>query len=263
MTLMTWAFKRQIFYLVILILFIGAFGFLILYPTLNKAPSCTDGKQNGNETGLDCGGSCRSACLAQADDLSVLWARAFRVIPGRYNAVAYVVNHNKNIAVEKINYRFRFADARNVYIGKREGSTFVPPGGNFVVFEPGIDIGNSIPVYSTFEFSETPNWLQVPQNRLEQIKVAVSNIQLVDETTNPRLSATVKNNSLFTIPNVGVVAILYDAGGNTISTSRTYITELSPLQNTDINFTWPEPFSGTVVAKEIIPMYDIFSAKLQ
>jgi hypothetical protein len=254
---MTWAFKRQIFYIAILIAFFSIFAFLIIYPSLNKAPTCNDLKQNGDETGIDCGGSCLNACLAQVDAVSILWARAFKVVPGRYNAVAYLINHNKNEAVQKINYRFRFADANNVYIGKREGSTLIPPGGNFAVFEPGIDIGNSIPVYVSFEFTQIPQWLQVSQEKINQLKVLVSNIQLTDEGTSPRLSATVKNTSLFTIPNVDIVAILYDEQGNAISTSRTFLDQLNPLQNTDINFTWPEPLPGTVVAKEIIPMYDI------
>lgn len=263
MAFLNWALRRQIFYIIILVLFFLIFGFLIIYPSLTKAPTCNDNKQNGDETGIDSGGSCLNADPAKADAISVLWTRIFRVIPGRYNAVAYIVNHNKNTAVKKINYKFRFADANNIYIGKREGSTFVPPGGNFAVFEPGIDIGNSIPVYVDFEFTETPLWLQVSPEKINQLKVLVSNIQLMNETTNPRLSATIKNNSLFTIPNMGVVAILYDAGGNAISTSRTYLTELAPLQTADINFTWPEPLSDTVTQKEIIPMYDIFSVKLQ
>jgi hypothetical protein len=263
MALNSWALKRQIFYIVLLILFFAVFGFLIISPQLNKAPTCTDGKQNGDETGLDCGGSCPSACLAQVNKVSVVWARAFRVIPGRYNAVAYLVNHNKNSAVEKINYRFRFADANNVYIGKREGSTFIPPGSNFAIFEPGIDIGNSVPFYVNFEFTQTPEWLQVSEEKINQLKILISNIQLRDETTLPRMSATIKNNSLFTVPNVDVVTILYDKEGNAISTSRTYLSELKPLQTSDISFTWQEPFSGTVVAKEIIPMYNIFSAQLK
>ncbi|KKS03801.1 MAG: hypothetical protein UU58_C0015G0009, partial [Candidatus Nomurabacteria bacterium GW2011_GWA2_41_25] len=78
----------------------------------------------------------------------------------------------------------------------------------------------------------------------------------------PRLSATIKNNSLFTIPNVSVVVILYDNSGNALSASRTYLSRLAPLENADINFTWPEPLTGAVVAKEIIPMYDIFSVQL-
>jgi len=263
MAITSWALRRQIFYVVILLLFFSIIGFLIFYHSFNKAPSCTDGKQNGTETGIDCGGSCPSLCAFQADAISILWARAFKVIPGRYNAVAYLINHNKNAAVEKINYRFRFADANNVYIGKREGSTFVPPGGNFAVFEPGIDIGNSIPVYVTFEFTEIPQWLQVSQEKINQLKVLVSNIQLADETTSPKLSASIKNNSLFTIPNVDIIAILYDGEGNAISTSRTFLDQLNPLQDTDINFTWPEPLPGKVVAKEIIPIYNIFSTNLQ
>ncbi len=263
MAFTTWALRRQIFYVIVLLLFFLIFGFLIISPSLNKAPTCADGKQNGDETGVDCGVSCPSPCDFQVDQISILWARAFRVVPGRYNAVAYLVNHNKSAAVEKINYKFRFADANNVYIGKREGSTFIPPGSNFAVFEPGIDIGNSIPVYVTFEFTQIPQWLQVSQEKINQLKILISNIQLIDETTSPRMSATLKNNSLFTVPNVDVIAILYDRGGNAISASRTYLDQLNPLQTSDINFTWPEPFVGKVIAKEIIPMYNIFSVKLQ
>lgn len=260
---MTWAFKRQFFYLIVLILFFGVFGFFIISPDLNKAPSCTDGKQNGNETGVDIGGSCLNADPALVDPISVLWARAFRVIPGRYNAVAYIENHNRNVAVDKINYRFRFADANNIYIGKRDGSTYIPPSGSFAIFEPGINIGNSIPVYTTFEFTQVPQWVSVSQEKINQLKVLISDINLINPDTSPTLSAVIKNNSLFTIPEVDVVAILYDENHNAVSSSRTFLDQLAPEEIKDINFTWPEPFSGKVIEKEIIPMYNIRSAQLK
>lgn len=56
MTLMTWALKRQIFYIGILLLVIFIFGFLLISSSLNRTPSCTDGRKNGDETGVDCGG---------------------------------------------------------------------------------------------------------------------------------------------------------------------------------------------------------------
>jgi hypothetical protein len=260
---MTWAFKRQIFYVIVLVLIILIFGFLIIFPILNKEPSCVDGLQNGTETGVDCGGSCAKACLSQVDQASVLWVRAFKVVEGRYNAVAYLENQNKNVAVDKINYRFRFADANNVYIGKREGSTFIPSSGKFAIFEPGIDIGHSIPVYTTFEFTQTPQWAQVSQEKLNQLQLLISNINLVGENTSPVLSATIKNNSFFIIPEIKAVAILYDASHNAVSASSTYIDSLGAEEMRDLNFTWPEPFSNQVIAKEIIPMYNIFSVKLK
>ena len=260
---MTWALKRQILYVFALILFFTVFGFLLAYPRLNKAPSCADNKQNGNETGIDCGGSCARACLAQVDEVSILWTRAFKVVPGRYNAVAYLENHNKNTVIKKINYKFRFADGNNVYIGKREGSAYVPPSGKFAVFEPAINLGNSVPVYATFEFTQTPEWIQVSEEKINQLKVLISNITLVDEETNPKLSATIKNNSLFVVKEINVVAILYDANHNAISASRTYLETLIGEESKDVNFTWPESFSNKVITKEIIPMYNIFLVKLK
>ena len=263
MAFTSWALKRQIFYITGLILFFAIIAFLIIYPSTQKAPTCTDSIQNGNETGIDCGGSCPNACLSQVIPVYVKWARVFEVVPGRYNAVAYVVNSNKTYAAEKVSYRFRFADGNNVYIGSRVGTTFIPPGSNFAIFEPAIGIGNSIPIYTTFEFTETPNWIQVPQNKIDQLKVLVSNMSLTDEKTAPRLSATIENKSLFSIPNVNVVAILYNISGNAVSASNTFLNQLNPLQTSDINFTWPEPFSSPVVSKEFIPMYDISSVQLQ
>jgi len=259
---MTWALKRQFLYIAIVIAFIAVLGFLIIYPHLNQAPTCTDGKQNGTETGIDCGGSCPTACTTQVDQISIRWARTFEVVPGRYNAVAYLVNHNKDAVVEKISYRFRFADKDNIYIGKREGSTYVPPSGNFAVFEPAVDMGNSVPVYTTFEFTSEPVWLQVSQDKIDQLKVLVSNLNLQNTDTSPSLSATITNTSLFQIPDVNVIALLYDASGNAVSASKTYLDVLQGQESSTLNFTWIEPFTTKVVSEEIIPIFNIFSVKL-
>lgn len=260
---MDWAFKRQLFYIFIFLAFFSLLGYLIISPYLNRAPTCSDNKKNGTETGIDCGGSCVRACIFEVDKISVLWSRTFQVIPGRYNAVAYLENHNQNTAISKVKYKFRFSDKDNVYIGKREGETFVPPRGNFAIFEPAIGVGNSIPVYTAFEFTEVPVWDKVSEDKINQLKVLVSDIKLENQDTSPHLSATIKNDSLFTIPEVAVVAILYDDKGNAVSTSRTYLEVLTPEEIKNVDFTWPEPILGVVIAKEIIPMYDIFAVKLK
>ncbi len=260
---MTWALKRQFFYIVVLVVFFGVLGFLVVSPYINEIPTCADNKKNGTETGVDCGGSCARACTFEVDQISVLWSRTFEVIPGRYNAVAYLENHNKNAAINKIKYKFRFADKDNIYIGKREGETFIPPSGKFAIFETGIGVGNSVPVYTSFEFTETPIWNNISGDELNQLKVLVSDIKLENQDTSPHLSATIKNNSLFTIPEVSIVAILYDEKGNAVSASRTYLDVLAGEESQNINFTWPKSITGNVIAKEIIPMYNIFLVKLK
>jgi len=260
---MSWSLKRQLFFIGIIVILFFIFGIYVIYPYINKLPTCSDGLQNGEETGVDCGGTCAEACSFEVDEVSVLWSRVFEVIPGRYNAVAYLENHNKTEAINKIKYKFRFADKDNIYIGKREGETFIPASGKFAIFEPGIGVGNSIPVYTTFEFIEAPVWAVVSEEKLEQLKVLVSNIKLEDEDSNPRLSATLKNDSLFNISEINVVALLYDEKGNAVSASRTYLDILNGEESIDINFTWPQPFTEKVISKEVIPMFNIFSAKLK
>ncbi len=210
---------------------------------------------------MDCGGSCQRACNQEVNPVSVIWSRTFRVLPGRYNAVAYLENKNENIAVYKIKYRFRFADKDNLYIGKREGETFIPASGKFAIFEPSLDLGNSIPVYTTLEFTEAPTWVKVNPAKVSQLKMFVSNIKLENEATSPQLSATVRNNSLSIIPEINVIAILYNAKGNAVSASQTYLDQLKGEESAMVNFTWPEPFDEAVVTKEVIPFFNIFSVE--
>jgi len=259
---MAWALRRKIIYTAIFIVLFSGIGYSFVSPYIDKVPSCTNYKKDGDETGMDCGGSCTRACIFEVDRISVLWSRTFRIAQGRYSAVAYLENHNSGAAISKIKYRFRFSDKDNIYIGQREGETFVPVGGKFAIFEPGIDVGNSIPVYTTLEFTEAPVWSNVSEGKLNQLKILVSNVKLETKDASTHLSATIKNDSLFTIPEVGVVALLYDEKGNVISVSRTYIEELDGEEVKDIDFTWPELLEANVIVKEIIPMYDVFSVKL-
>ena len=260
---MSWALKRQLIFITTLLLLIAGFAYLVVIPHIKNIPTCTDGKQNGDEKGIDCGGSCEKACLFEVDEVSVLWSRVFKVVEGRYNAITYLENHNPTNASRKIKYRFRFADKDNIYIGKRDGETVIPPSGKFAVFEPAIDFANSIPVYVTFEFTELPFWENVPEDKLKDIKIFVSDIKLQNSSTNPHLMANIKNTSMFIIPDIDVIAILYDEEGNAITASKTYIEKLGRGEEVALNFTWPEPIFQNVIVKEIIPTYNIFEAKLK
>ena len=62
---------------------------------------------------------------------------------------------------------------------------------------------------------------------------------------------------------MNVIAILYDENRNAVSASSTYLSNMAGDEEREINFTWPEPILGKVIAKEIIPLYDIFSVKIR
>ena len=72
-----WAQRRKFLYYTVAII-IGAVFLIFVYESLFTAPpTCFDKKQNGNEIGVDCGGSCSLVCPSATRAPAVLWARAY------------------------------------------------------------------------------------------------------------------------------------------------------------------------------------------
>ena len=119
------------------------------------------------------------------------------------------------------------------------------------IFEAGIRTGTRVPTRTTFEFNESPTWIQNSAEYKEPSIVADS-IVLNSNLASPRMDATVHNLSLETIQTLGVVAVVYDAEDNAIAASRTVVEGLSAQNSAQVSFTWPAPFPSPAVRKEIV-----------
>ena len=255
---MSWAAKRQFEYLSGLILFVGLVVFLSIYPILFKAPTCTDGKQNGTEVGVDCGGACLKMCLSQVREPVVLWSRAFPLTNNYYNLVALVENQNKDSVIKSIDYEFKVYDNDNVIIGIVKGSTFVPSNQQFAILEPRFDAGLSKVHNISFEFTGSFDWVK-KVSKLETIPVFVDNIIYDDSGNFPILNARVKNDSIYDLSNFDVIAILYDVNHNAINASKTHQTKLLSNDKLPLIFTWPNKFDIIPVQEDVFIQVDPFS----
>lgn len=247
---MSWASRRRATYLgavfVIIIAVLSGLFFLFF----NKPPTCTDGKQNGDELGIDCGGSCEKACETQISDLVLLWSRSFKVTDGIYNSVAYIENPNLNAQVSEISYTFKLFDSNNILVAERKGKTFISPNGITPIFEGNISAGNRLPSKTFFEFNEIPQWFQTVGDKPS---VSVGGIVLSKEDSSPRIDAVISNNSIESISDIEVVVVLFDVNDNAIAVSSTFVDNLSDRSSQDIVFTWPNKFDAPVSRIEIIP----------
>lgn len=205
---------------------------------LYKKPTCSDGKKNGDETGVDCGGSCQILCSFEAIDPIVVWSRAFKVTPHIYSAVAYVENPNLN-SQAAVSYQFKLYDKDNTLIVTRANKAFLPKNKVFAIFEPNIDTGGRTPVRVSFQFTEKFSWTRVLAPTPELV---VTQKILTAEDTRPRLDARIENRSRVPQKNIETVAIVYDDKENAIGASRTVIDSLEVGQSADAVFTWPAPF---------------------
>lgn len=244
----SWSTRRKYGYffafIVAAVLIVGVPLFFFLY----KAPSCSDGKQDGTERGVDCGGSCSKLCPADYGAVKVLWAYSSEVVPGTYNALAYAENPNPSVQAQSVPYLFKLYDAQGVLVAERQGVAFVPAGQKFAVFEGAIQTGNRIPLTTTFEFTGTPNW--VPGAALTQIQALDTNLT---QGSSPSAQVDVQNSSVDqTYSGVTAVIVLYDKDDNRIGFSKTVIDSIAPGQKTSLFFTWPEAFPSNVVRTEVL-----------
>ncbi|MFA6272992.1 MAG: hypothetical protein WC673_00660 [Candidatus Paceibacterota bacterium] len=244
-----WSAKRKFFYFagatLFVLLFVGLPIFLLVY----RVPTCSDGKQNQGETGIDCGGSCRAVCASVAIEPIVWWQRFFQISPGVYNTVARVENPNTDSAVARAKYIFRLYDKANAVIAWREGETNIPPHQIFYIFEGSLSTGERLPVKATFEFVAPLNW--VVEKTLTPLSVTG---QILSKTsTVPRLDAILRNNSDNDVHDVELVAVIFDADGNAINASKTVIDAVLSESAVPFFFTWRQPFDKEPTRVEIIP----------
>ncbi len=255
---MSWALKKQLKYLAIVFGVFALLVFWIVYPIVFKAPTCIDNKQNGTETGIDCGGSsCTKICNAETAEPVTVWSRAFPVTANIYNLVAYIENPNISAAVVDIKYEFRIYDTNNKLIGRREGSTFIPPNQQFVVFEPRFSSGESDIKSISFEFLPPFVW-QKKNPTINTLPIKATNIIFQQNSSPPSLNAQIKNDSIYDIPPFEIVAILYDIDNNAINVSKTEKAGLYSNSRTLVTFTWPEALRGVVVKQDILVQINPF-----
>ena len=247
---MSWASRRRALYLSIL----GGVALialaLVLVPILYRAPTCTDGAQNGDERGVDCGGSCARFCAFEVAPPAVSFARALSVSSGVYNIVAYVVNPNVGASAERVPYSVRVFDEGNVLIVERKGETFLTANSVNPIFEPSVVSGNRTPFRTFFEFTGDIHW---ERSALPAQLFTVRGLNLSGEESAPRLTAEVDNLSAERLDDVEVVATLFDSHGNAVATSRTVIETLGKRASTEVFFSWPAPFPRPVSRIDVIP----------
>lgn len=248
---MSWAGRRQFTYLSILFLVIGLVLFVMFYSVIFAPASCADGKKNGDEVGVDCGGVCQKMCLSQVSEPVVLWARAFPVSGNIYNVLAYIENQNKEGAVPLAPYEFRVYDDKGLLIEKREGTTFIPANQRFAVLESRIDARGNIPKSVTFEFKGPFDWFKKKPSILT-MPIRIEKVSLNDDINSPVITGVVVNDSVYDLPEFDVISIVYDENQKAIAVSKTHKDGLPSNNKTNIVFTWPEAFSAVPVVKDLI-----------
>ncbi len=235
----SWSSKRQLTILLIpLVLVIGVSVF-IYAKYFHQSPTCFDKVKNGDETGVDCGGSCQLVCSSDALTPVVLWAKSFNVTGNVWNSVAYVQNPNIKSSAKNVSYEFKLYDSKNILITSRHGLIDIPKNKTFAVFEGGLNVGSAVIKSTEFKFSDSIQWSKDESTPPE---LTITNNPIENELTAPKIGGTILNPTLQTISPIELIALIFDGRGNAIGVSKTIVDPLAKGQSAPFVFTWPHSF---------------------
>src|SRR3970282_2599305 len=92
----------------IFIVLIGVPMFFLFY----RAPTCFDARQNGDEAGVDCGGSCQLLCGAESLPLLTKGdPRVLTLATSTYQVVALIGNANATAEIYRARYALKLYSA--------------------------------------------------------------------------------------------------------------------------------------------------------
>lgn len=252
--MLSWGARRQLTFFFWVVVVLSLLGGLYWYFFVRIPESCFDNVKNQNEIDVDCGGVCAKICPAEISALKNKWTRLFKIGEGRYDVAGYMINYNPFFGVPKFEYKISLFDEKNSFIVEKNGSAFINPNEETVIFETGLETGKRIPKKAILEFKEDQSWLRFPSD-FKKYPLFVEN-ENISDTAMPRLTADIANNSPIDLPNINVVAVIYDDKDNAIGASDTYIDKLSKESKTLVSFTWPSQFEARPKRVDIFPRID-------
>jgi len=239
--------KRLTIIVIYIFLFIGVGTGL--YFLLRPAPTCFDGKQNQNETGIDCGGVCANACLetATGESLVVREVTALPVGDDTYDVVGRIYNPNNTVGAESFTYTIRLLDASGTEVGSTSQTGWVLPQEtkSLLVFSLP---ASSKPSKATLEITDV-HWERLT-NYDGRPKLGVYNKRY--ETTGRGgeyggvALGLVTNESGYDYRLVTVKVIARDAEGEPLAINQTDLRTFLVGQQREFRLPWPVPFAGKI-----------------
>lgn len=248
--MVSWSKRRKLIYAILLVVVVvGGIGVPVFFYSY-KAPTCFDGQKNGNEYGVDCGGSCQKICASAFLPPKVAWVRLERIAHGLYNLAAYIENPNPEGAAYNVPFHMVLYDGKGIQIADKSGIMDLPPHRNVLAFIPAVQVGESLPaVAPSFEFTKAPDWVKETD---ALSRLVISNKNYIEDESGSSLQVTISNSGSQSLPALSVYAILYDKDKNTIGFSKTVVDEVPGGGAVLAPFTWPESHHDQVISQEIL-----------
>ncbi|MDD2730900.1 MAG: FxLYD domain-containing protein [Candidatus Portnoybacteria bacterium] len=255
--------RKQTIIISILAAFFLVVGAWVYFGYFYQGASCFDGKQNQNETGIDCGGVCISCERLTAQDVKISWVRFFSLENNRYDLAAEISNPNSNFGLGKLNYNFQLKGEDGQTISK-SGSAFILPGQTKYLVEANFDAGQKIKSISLVLPSIDKNdWQELKSDydpRTVTLYAKDRQFQYLESgAAIAQATGVIKNESSFDFDRVMVSVVLFDADKQVIGVNKTEASTIPSGSERYFSVLWFEPLPGEVKSLDMLAETNLFA----
>jgi hypothetical protein len=252
----SWSTRRRFMYSTFVIFVLVVLVIVPLYYFFYKPPTCLDGIKNGDEEGIDCGGSCVMLCQDIFLPPKIVWggAKFEKISNGVYNFASLIENQNVDAGAKDVPYKITIYDESGLMIKEQFGKITLYPHRNSLAFNPLVNLDKSIPFKATFEFTSAPVWYR---SNDELDKIVIVDKKYIEDDKSSSLEVVLENRGLFPYRNIDVYVVLSDINGNNIGFSRTHIDNIDSKNDRQIaSYTWPTNRNNRVTTIDVFPIIE-------
>lgn len=255
-------FKRSI----IVVVYLALFSLIcvgIYYAFIRVAPTCSDGKQNQDETGIDCGGLCVAQCVPPLYPQDIM-TREAAFVPaerGTYDVLAKIYNPNDIAGASEFSYVLSIRDVTGAVLAQQSGVSFILPQESKYLLA--FHLPSQVrPDHATLEITN-PVWQRF-QGYTERPKVFVTQQAYSRIQSGPGYGAAtglVINESAYDFRSISVKVVLRDGAGQPLAFNTTEMLTFPAKEQRDFRLVWPTAFPGEVRSFEMLVDADVYHAE--
>lgn len=242
---------------VLLLFFVGVF-FAFFY----EQATCTDGKQNQDETGIDCGGRCSEYCLADlaSQPLLIEETELLPYTATSSDAISTVTNKNTRAALKSAKFTFTVYDQSDSIVDQESGTFSLLPLESHTLSVFGLPVNKN--AGARVEFTVTnEEWVALTDfTEAPDIRIVNQQFSLLSgEAGFAEARGLVQNRSPYDTRTLTVIVIPRDATGKALSVNKTTLNTVLSGEERDFRLLWPQSFTGTVARTDMQLHFDFLA----
>ena len=238
---------KQLIIGLVFVLILGGIGYGI-YSNLAPKVSCTDGIQNGQEEGLDCGIlACGKACEPVILPISIISSQFFKTGQEDYDFVAQIYNPNTSYGASRVEYSVAAFNYR--------GFTYILPGQTkwlvLTALKSSTEVGELDLVINNAQWEK----LNMPDNTISFV-LRRKDYYPVQKGT--ELDGVMYNDSTYDFDKIDVAVILFNDTGSVVGVNKTDIRTFVSNSERGFKVIWPFTLPGNVVRQDVEASTNLF-----